>query len=206
MDELYTDLRVIRTKESIRNALVELIEAKGFEAITVKDIALKARINRGTFYAHYVDKNELMNKCQDNILNHVKSIATNKIPVAIEELNMNKAPDHDAFAPAISILEYLYYNKELIRALLGPKGDVTFQTKLKSLMWKTLFEENAIPIFIKENLLVPGEYLVSYIASAHIGVIQQWLDDDCQESPLEMARIISTITLNGPIYAAGLKK
>lgn len=206
LDELYTDLRVIRTKEAIRNALVELIEAKGFEAITVKDIASKARINRGTFYAHYVDKNDLMNTCQENILNHIKSIATNKIPVAIEELNMNKAPNPDVFAPAISILEYLYNNKELIRALLGPKGDVTFQTKLKSLMWKTLFEDNAIPTFNKEKLLVPGEYLVSYIASAHIGVIQQWLDSGSQESPQEMARILSTITLNGPIYAAGFKK
>jgi len=206
LDELYTDLRIIRTKESIQNALVELIEEKGFEAITVKDIAAKARINRGTFYAHYVDKNDLMNKCQKNILNSIKGIVTNKIPVAIKELNMNKVPDYNAFAPAISILEYLYANRELIRALLGPKGDVTFQTMLKHLMWKILFEDNEIPAFNKEKLLVPGEYLVSYIASAHVGVIQQWLDGDCQESPLEMARILSTITLNGPIYAAGLKK
>ncbi|MFJ7933935.1 TetR/AcrR family transcriptional regulator [Sporosarcina sp. NPDC096371] len=206
MDELYTDLRVIRTKESIRNALVELIEEKGFEAITVKDIASKARINRGTFYAHYVDKNDLMNKCQENILNDIKGIVKKKIPVALEDLNMNGTPDFNAFAPAISIFEYLFDNRELMRALLGSKGDVTFQTKLKSLMWKILFEGNDIPTFNKENLLVPGEYLVSYIASAHIGVIQQWLDGDSQESPLEMARILSTITLNGPFYAVGLKK
>lgn len=206
MDELYTDLRVIRTKEAIRNALVELIEAEGFEAITVKDIAAKARINRGTFYAHYVDKNDLMNKCQESILNGMRSIVTKKIPVAIESFTMNETPDFNAFTPAISIFEYLYDNRELMGALLGTRGDVTFQTKLKSLMWKILFEGNEISTFNKENLLVPGEYLVSYIASAHIGVIQQWLDGGSQESPLEMARILSTITLNGPIYAAGLKK
>ena len=206
MDELYTDLRVIRTKEAIRNALVVLIEEKGFEAITVKDIASKARINRGTFYAHYVDKNDLMNKCQESILNGMKSIVTKKIPVAIERFKMNETPDFNAFTPAISIFEYLYGNRELMRALLGPKSDVTFQTKLKSLMWKILFEGNEIPTFNREGLLVPGEYLVSYIASAHIGVIQQWLNSGCQESPLEMARILSTITLNGPFYAAGLKK
>ena len=55
-----TDLRIIRTKESIREALVELIEEKGFEAITVKDITTRAKINRGTFYAHYQDKYDLM--------------------------------------------------------------------------------------------------------------------------------------------------
>lgn len=42
------DLRIIRTRESIREALVELIEEKGFEAITVKDITMRAKINRGT--------------------------------------------------------------------------------------------------------------------------------------------------------------
>ena len=49
MKESFTDLRVIRTVESIKVALVDLIEEKGFESITVKDITTKARINRGTF-------------------------------------------------------------------------------------------------------------------------------------------------------------
>lgn len=35
------DLRVVRTKTAIRNAFVELIEEKGFDAITVKDITTK---------------------------------------------------------------------------------------------------------------------------------------------------------------------
>lgn len=58
----------------------------------------------------------------------------------------------------------------------------------------------------KENFLVPGDYLASYIASAHIGVIQQWLNSGRKESPEEMAKIFSIITFNGPFFAAGLKK
>ncbi|MEH6996395.1 TetR-like C-terminal domain-containing protein, partial [Neobacillus drentensis] len=50
----------------------------------------------------------------------------------------------------------------------------------------------------EENLLVPGQYLASYLASAHIGVIQQWLESGRKESPHEMARILSTIAVNGP--------
>ncbi len=61
------DLRVVRTKTAIRNAFVELIEEKGFDAITVKDITTKANINRGTFYAHYQDKFDLMTKCQKKL-------------------------------------------------------------------------------------------------------------------------------------------
>lgn len=39
-----------------------------------------------------------------------------------------------------------------------------------------------------------------------LGVIQQWLNSDRDESPQEMARILSTLTINGPFFAVGLKK
>ncbi|PFV67840.1 TetR family transcriptional regulator [Bacillus sp. AFS059628] len=44
------------------------------------------------------------------------------------------------------------------------------------------------------------------MASAHIGVIQQWLNTGQKETPEEIARILSTIAVHGPFYAAGLKK
>jgi hypothetical protein len=93
-----------------------------------------------------------------------------------------------------------------MKAVLGPKGDLSFQTRLKEFMWKTLFGNNPNALIKEENLLVPGQYFASYVASAHIGVIQQWLDSGRKESPQEMARILSTITVNGPFFAAGLKK
>ncbi len=43
-------------------------------------------------------------------------------------------------------------------------------------MWKTLFEDTNGALINKDNLLVPSQYLASYMASAHIGVIQQWLN------------------------------
>ena len=72
-------------------------------------------------------------------------------------------------------------------------------------MWETLFVRKEIPHIRQENLLVASEYLVSYIASAHIGVIQQWLKGNGKESPQEMALILSTLTVKGPFSAAGLK-
>ncbi|WP_240321330.1 TetR-like C-terminal domain-containing protein [Paenibacillus sp. O199] len=44
------------------------------------------------------------------------------------------------------------------------------------------------------------------MGSAIIGVFQQWLESGTKESPLEMARILTTISVNGPFFAAGLKK
>ncbi|MCM3127082.1 TetR/AcrR family transcriptional regulator [Paenibacillus provencensis] len=199
------DLRVIRTKESIREALVELMEDKGFEAVTVKDITTKARINRGTFYAHYQDKFDLMRKCQEEIMHELAQLAEEKFPDIVTEISKPTTPQLP-LTIAVSIFECLHRNKRFMKAVLSPKGDLTFQTTLKEFMWNKIFGNPSNPLIKKENLLVPAPYLASYIASAHIGVIQQWLNSEGEESPDQMARILSTITINGPFYAAGLKK
>lgn len=199
------DLRVIRTKNAIRNALVELIEEKGFKAFTVKDITNKAKINRGTFYAHYQDKYDLMIKCQEEIMQEMSKLVKQNLPNVIAEFETN-SPPITPFTLAVSIFEYLNDNSEFMKAVLSPKGDLSFQTTLKDFMWKTLFENNPHALVKKENLLVPVQYLTSYIASAHIGVIQQWLNSGRKESPQEMAQILSTITIHGPFFAIGLRK
>ncbi|MFJ7919871.1 TetR/AcrR family transcriptional regulator [Lysinibacillus fusiformis] len=204
MKENFTDLRVIRTVESIKGALVDLIEEKGFESITVKDITTKAKINRGTFYAHYQDKFDLMNSYQREIMVEMSSIAQENLPNLIADFNTNNAK-FQSMDIAVLIFTFLDQNRRFMKAVLGNNGDLSFQTKLKDFMWKTLFE-SADSLFKPENLLVPAEYLASYIASAHIGVVQQWLLHDRKESPEEMALILSKITLNGPFFAAGFNK
>ena len=52
------DLRIIKTKKAIRDAFLALIEEKGFERISVKEITEKAMISRNTFYLHYYSNKE----------------------------------------------------------------------------------------------------------------------------------------------------
>lgn len=54
-----TDLRVQRTRKMIIEAFFKLVETKGYEAVTIQDIADEAMINRATFYAHFKDKQHL---------------------------------------------------------------------------------------------------------------------------------------------------
>ena len=199
-----TDLRIIRTKEAIREALVDLIDDKSFESITVKDITSKAGINRGTFYAHYQDKFDLVAQYEDEIISELAVIAKQSIQDFIAESDPDSS---EAFPLAVTLFECLNRNGEFLRVMLGPKGDLSFQTKLKEFMWNTLFSNGTDEaIFNEKKMLVPGEYLAAYIASAHMGVIQQWLDTGKKESPMEMSQVLFTITVKGPFYAAGIKK
>lgn len=53
------DPRVRRTRKLITQAFIDLMTQKGFDAMSVQDIADHAEINRATFYAHYADKFDL---------------------------------------------------------------------------------------------------------------------------------------------------
>src|SRR3954467_5486409 len=54
------DPRIRRTRQLMQHALAKLLEKKGFDEISVQDIAEEATINRATFYDHYTDKYSLL--------------------------------------------------------------------------------------------------------------------------------------------------
>ncbi|HEX8073157.1 MAG TPA: TetR/AcrR family transcriptional regulator [Pyrinomonadaceae bacterium] len=63
-----TDRRVRRTRERLGDALIELIQQKPFDAITVQDVLDRAGVARSTFYLHYRDKHDLFLSDADEFL------------------------------------------------------------------------------------------------------------------------------------------
>ncbi|MDC0761026.1 MULTISPECIES: TetR/AcrR family transcriptional regulator [Brevibacillus] len=56
------DVRVYKTKKSIASALVSLLKEKDFSQITIKDICTRSLTSKSTFYSHYTDKYDLLEK------------------------------------------------------------------------------------------------------------------------------------------------
>jgi AcrR family transcriptional regulator len=54
-----TDRRVLRTRDTLGDALVALMHEKPFDDITVQEVLDRAGVGRSTFYAHYQDKEDL---------------------------------------------------------------------------------------------------------------------------------------------------
>lgn len=68
MTQSKTDLRVLRTRKLIMDAFMELSSKKEFKDITVKDITAEAMINRATFYYHFEDIYDLLEKVLAEVL------------------------------------------------------------------------------------------------------------------------------------------
>lgn len=81
------DPRVIRTRQLLQQAFASILIEKGFESITVRDIAERATVNRATFYAHYRDKYDLAyNLAQDQFRQHLDADLPSTSAVSAETL------------------------------------------------------------------------------------------------------------------------
>ena len=82
MTEKKEDLRIARTKESIKKAFKELVCELPYEKVTVKAIADRARINRNTFYLHY--------NCVDDVLAEIQAKHSSEYSAIVSGLDQLK--------------------------------------------------------------------------------------------------------------------
>ena len=68
MTEVKTDPRILRTRKLIMDSFVNLSGKKEFKDITIKDITSEAMINRATFYYHFEDIYDLLDKALTEVL------------------------------------------------------------------------------------------------------------------------------------------
>jgi AcrR family transcriptional regulator len=60
MAQLVSNVRLKRTQKLLREALIELIEERDFESLTVGEITERALVSRAAFYRNYQDKYDLV--------------------------------------------------------------------------------------------------------------------------------------------------
>lgn len=62
------DLRVVKTRDSIKQAFYELRKQKPVQKITVKELCERAQINKATFYLHYDNIYQLSEILEDELI------------------------------------------------------------------------------------------------------------------------------------------
>ena len=176
-----TDLRIRRTKKSIRDAFFELIEEKGFDSVTVKDITDRALISRNTFYLHYEDKFDLLNKISNELMRKVYWRVSKDL-LKIKDLDFTI--DCTAML-LISIQQVIDEDRDLYRLLLTDPGTVVFSEKIE----KTI--RTALDL-IKGDIEGISALSIEYIITGMKGVIRYWVthdDMDIQTEAYNFARI-----------------
>lgn len=175
------------TKQQLQNSLIETIEEKSFERITVKDIVDRIHVNRSTFYRYYDDKYQLIEDIEDKLID----INFGSQPDRISDI---KQFDTIFTDNAInSALKSIQDNFKEYHALLGDNGDRYFETKL-------------VKKFIERyNSLVSGttDLRLELTRVAHIsmvmGILKYWLKNSDRISLDEIDNVVKKLSKEGPM-------
>jgi AcrR family transcriptional regulator len=196
-----TDRRRLRTRQLLRRAMLELIREKGLEGLSVSDLTERAGVNRGTFYLHYRDVYDLLEQTKREMLDGLKEKVTR---ISLSELTKSVARD-EPYPVLERILEYFNENGEFFEVMLGPKGDLSYPMQIRQMMKQHLFAQLVSLQPIEEKMLVPQEFLIAYVSSAHIGILMHWFETGRRQSPRELAGMITRILHYGPLRSTGVQ-
>ena len=175
------DLRVKRTHKLILDALIELTVQKGFSAVTVSGITKYAGINRATFYRHYEDKFDLLNKYAQDVYELLDTPLEEK-PQKSSETNV-----YQMHLRLVKIFEHVRDNAKFYRVMLGKNGDPVFAEKIRKYIQKRILR--SLPVDLQKDEMSIDLY-ISYSSSASLGAVLWWLEHDMPYTSEEMTKIL----------------
>ena len=181
------DRRIVRSKKALRAALISLMESKGFEAITVNDLCSAADLNRGTFYNHFSDKENLLVFLEDEVMNTVARIHSEMSLLSVKDV-MAYCVSKKPLPFLVSLFDYFREEGDFLHAVLGPGGDPRFGSRLRDSVCTNLIQGVLHEKYRNDPDPFVG-YYISFYASAYLGVIIHWIDSGMKEDSETMALV-----------------
>ena len=154
--------RSAQTKKKLSAAFWQLASEEGISHVSVGSVAKLAGFNRGTFYVHFIDVNDLITQTEDEIIAALKKsvYSTSKQEFLC---------DSDGFMRKVFTIISEY--ADIIFQLLGTNGDPNFLARIQK--EARIFIESLIG---RSALSQMQEYIVIYITSATSAVLTYWYE------------------------------
>lgn len=171
------DLRVMKTLTLIKSSFTELMDKKGFRNITVNDIADKAMISRSTFYLHYADKYELLNKVTEEAISSILDL------VGPEGHIVHGSLDYDGFRENLNAIFHVVEKDSLLYKLILNDDDHLGLCRKCEDVLKTRLEES-----FTGEIQVSRDLFFELMTSFYISMARWWLNHDMKYSPAFLAK------------------
>lgn len=184
-DFMAVDARVRYTKMMIKKTLIDLMKNKHISKISVKEICDTAQINRSTFYKHYNNVEDLVEKIEAELINELKK-------------SVNQSKKKGTKKTLVEMLEVMKSDIDLYCVLLSENGDAFFRNKLVSELYTELLET-----FRYNFSVLPQEehnWLLAFLDNGAFGVLDCWIIYGMKEPTERVAEFMETV-MNSAIKA-----
>jgi len=149
---------------------MSLMQEKRYDAITVQEIIDRADVGRSTFYAHYLDKEDLL---QSEMARVIGSL----------DAHMDRGTSSNLIIPSLELLRHLKEYHALYRALVRGRA-VEPLTKVMQTNLSRHVEARLAHLLPPDRATeVPVPVVAHYVAGALLGLFQWWVDREMPESP-----------------------
>lgn len=178
-----TDPRIVRTRRLLRDAFVELLEEMDVDKISVNRLAERATINRVTFYLHYRDIPDMMEKMADDMIEDISAILREP---AIADLPAGSGD----WPQMLKLLEHIAEHSRFYKVILAKKRTTVFTDRLLRLLTGLVTERIDRPESqaTLSRIGIQRDVAIWYGSSALIGTIVSWLSHDLPFTPQFLAK------------------
>ena len=180
--------RYFNTAVKMDRALIELLEKKNFEYISIKEICAAAGVNRSTFYLHYENTADLLKETTQYITDSFLSyFSVDKQSIAYKFDNCD-LKDLVFITPEYlsPYLSFIKENQRIFKTSIRHLGSMNFDS-IYDKMFKYIFNPvlDRFDFPEKDRIYILKFYLVGITA-----VVMEWLENDCAEEIDDIIRII----------------
>ncbi|WP_042196421.1 TetR/AcrR family transcriptional regulator [Paenibacillus camerounensis] len=172
------DRRSIKTKASIKQAFLTLLNTKAISKITVLEISELADIGRSTFYLHYQDIYDLYNEIEAEMFDQLNQFYDDSFPIK---------DHHDIMQFINKLTDYIYRNRTLFNLLTNPEDTLLTSEKFKQFFKKKILQEMLEDSRDRTKSSLNEETESLFIASGVVGVIEDWIVRGMKEEPAGMS-------------------
>jgi AcrR family transcriptional regulator len=185
MEPATQDRRVRKTKARIFGALIDLMMEKGYDKVTVQDIIDRADVGRSTFYAHYRDKEALLES-------------------GFDELRPFFEPSQDDTDPSLAIFRHIGGYTHVYRAIAGRRGGQVVIAYFRRMLTELYGTRLRARMDRAREPSVPLDAVVEYLVSALIGIVQWGLDRSESATPEQLHDWFQRLVTPGVREALGV--
>lgn len=129
------------TQRQIRDTFLDMYRQKGIDGITVSEICKEAQVSKSTFYMYFEDKYSVLETIEEYLLGELAKINE---PVT-EGMTILGLENRD-FKEGRMTADFLREHLNEFRAIMGPKGDPSFETR-----WRQHIMEKYREVFRRER-------------------------------------------------------
>ncbi|WP_084243720.1 TetR/AcrR family transcriptional regulator [Planomicrobium okeanokoites] len=180
-----TDLRVSKTKDALRGALMHLLKQKGLNSISVTELCQLAKVNRGTFYAHYGQVENLFEEYFKTIMKDLADSYQEPYKHVRNLLSKDVNP------ATIRIFHHIEKYETFYRIVFSKTVPLSYYYLLFDHI-QTLIRDDVSEHYL-DGLDIDISMVSAYQANAILGLAIEWHRQDFKQSAEDMNRLLVRI-------------